>query len=143
MNVVIILMSHTIYVYYSGNYNGYDPTLNVIHMGDLINDLYAVYTADPAYCFISVDVRKMFDEIPMSSVLSVIASLDNEFEYGFINKALLLKLVKKDSDYFNYFRYYDHAANGGRGKCRFCQSIILSCVYVYVYRWCVYLFCLF
>lgn len=84
-------------------------------MADLINDLYNVYDANPEYCFLSMDVVRMFDEIPMSSVLSVISLLDAELEHGFVNKYLLMRLVKMDCNVFNYFRFFDLSMNGGKG----------------------------
>lgn len=59
---------------------------------------------------------RMFDEIPMSSVLSVISLLDAELEKVLlVNKSLLMSLVKMDCDVFNYFRFFDLSMNGGKG----------------------------
>lgn len=86
-------------------------------MTDLINDMYSVYDPDPAYCFLSIDVIKMFDEIPMSAVCNVIKALDAQVDFGcYVNISLLLDLVSLDCDLFNYFQYYDIPILGDEGN---------------------------
>lgn len=50
---------------------------------------------------------RMFDKIFMASVFKVVEVLDAEIVGVFLNKVVLLDLMRLDCDMFNYFSYYD------------------------------------
>lgn len=121
------------FLYFSENYENFDKKLNVVHMAELINDIYDVYDGNPDYCFLSIDVVKMFDEIPMSSVCEIIGYLDSQIEVGcYVNKDLLHRLVRMDCEYFNYFKFYEPPIFEDIGE--FYASVILYNI-IFSFNW--------
>lgn len=94
-----------LYVFLRKNYPGYDAKLNVLRVEDLIEDMYEVYSGDPAYAFCSVDVVSMFDNIRMEHVIDIISILNPAIPEGVVDIDELINLVYLDCQYFNYMRF--------------------------------------
>lgn len=71
----------------------------------MIEELYSIYSGDPAYGFCSLDVVSMFDNIDMASVISSVKQLDPIYSGGRINIAKLVELIELDCGLLDYFRY--------------------------------------
>lgn len=98
-----------------GNYPGYDPSLNVCHMEDLMEDILRVHEVNSAKVFFSLDVERMFDNIPMEGPMVIVSDhLNLEFSeervngvdsFGRVNRRVLLSLIQMDTALFDFFKY--------------------------------------
>lgn len=87
------------------NYQNFNKKLNVLRVSELIADIYQVYDGNIGYCFCSIDVVSMFDNIPMKKVIKVMQNLGNQISNGYVNMDTLLSLVNMDVNIFDYFKY--------------------------------------
>lgn len=103
----------------SMNYPGYDPKLNVVRTYDLVEELYGVYQPGGVYGFFSLDVKSMFDVIPMEAVVRIVReklNMGSSYNYtddagnrcqipALINADVLCQLIMEDCDVYDVFMY--------------------------------------
>lgn len=109
---------------FSGNYYNFDEKLNVVRVEDLMEDLFASYVPNSENIFFSIDVKSMFDEIPVRGVKEIVKHRlhphfkhedlkKKETDYS-INSNILCELISLDSDLFDYFRYISPASHNSQ-----------------------------
>lgn len=96
------------------NYPYFDAKLNVIRVSDLGEEILEVYDDDSSYGFCSLDVVKMFDNIPMDKLYKIILTMGMRFNGGAVNAEALVELMRLDCELLDFLKFSSPRKSGDK-----------------------------